>query len=286
MNDGRPASLDGSLLARKGDATPAIAHNSPLTEELGEPRPDPIQMSFGASHTGSVPSATEDGSGARGRTLSVMLLVLVAAAIMYTASQVLPTAATVTSLSQSDAKSTDETGGKAEGSLKSDPAPSKAREVTEKTATPEKPIDATSGPAAPADTIIAAKNAPVAVVVPQATVAKLPKSPPSVRSGRYLLQLASLPSDCEARRELARLQDRLRPVLGKRKIAVVRAVPKGRSPVYSLRASAYRTQKLARTACNCSYRFSYFLKKPAKCSGWARHKGFPSIIDYRNKLQG
>lgn len=36
----RPASLDGSLLARKGDAAPAIPNDSPLLEELGEPRPE------------------------------------------------------------------------------------------------------------------------------------------------------------------------------------------------------------------------------------------------------
>jgi len=38
VSTNRPAALDGSLLARKGDAAPAIPNDSPLLEELGEPR--------------------------------------------------------------------------------------------------------------------------------------------------------------------------------------------------------------------------------------------------------
>ena len=41
MSGGRPASLDGSLLARKGDATPAITDESPLVLHLDEHRREP-----------------------------------------------------------------------------------------------------------------------------------------------------------------------------------------------------------------------------------------------------
>jgi cell division septation protein DedD len=41
MNGGRPAALDGSLLARKGDAVPAIPDESPLVLNLDDHRPEP-----------------------------------------------------------------------------------------------------------------------------------------------------------------------------------------------------------------------------------------------------
>lgn len=41
MSGGRPAALDGSLLARKGDAVPAIPDESPLVLNLHDHRPEP-----------------------------------------------------------------------------------------------------------------------------------------------------------------------------------------------------------------------------------------------------
>jgi cell division septation protein DedD len=41
MSRGRPAALDGSLLARKGDAVPAIPDESPLVLNLDDHRPEP-----------------------------------------------------------------------------------------------------------------------------------------------------------------------------------------------------------------------------------------------------
>lgn len=43
MSGGRPASLDGSLLARKGAATPAIPDESPLVLQLDEHRLEPVR---------------------------------------------------------------------------------------------------------------------------------------------------------------------------------------------------------------------------------------------------
>lgn len=250
MSAGRPASLDGSLLARKGDATPAIPPNSVLTEELGEPRPEPVPISLGSGGSVAAPSGWAGASVSRQKIMSALLLVILAAALLFAALRLLPTTVTVTSTSPAITK------------LAAEIVENKAGDVTANaTETPEKlmPNESVSTkPTAEAPSVlvntgtgkIAAKKAPVVVLVPKATRSKLPKRSPAVRSGRYLLQLASLPSAREARRELTRLHNRLRPVLGKRKIAVIRAVPKGKGPVYRLRASAYRTQNSARAACD------------------------------------
>lgn len=199
------------------------------------------------------PSTWVAGADSRQNILWVMLLVMVTAAILFAASQLLPTAVTVSidpATKTEPAVNATETGApdpvqtaKAINAEKApDPVEIAGIEVPQSRAPKESTTSAAD--------ISAAKTAPVVAVVPAAVKPSPPKPPVSVRSGRYLLQLASLPTAREAKREVSRLQNRLRGVLGKRKIAVVRAVPKGKGPVYRLRASAYQTRNSARAACD------------------------------------
>ena len=211
-------------------------------------------MSFGAPGAMAMSSGWASDPEARRKFLSALILVIFAAAIFYTASQVLPTAATVTSTSPSPAKMAAESAQPKAGTVVESPAktikPVATGDAVMPESSPETPRIVPAGSAMPVTDIKNAKKAPVVALAPRTAKPKMPKPPLNVRSGRYLLQLASLPSARDARRELTRLQNRLRPVLGKRKIAVIRAVPKGKRPVYRLRASAYRTRNSARAACD------------------------------------
>lgn len=257
MSRGRPASLDGSLLARKGDAAPAIPPNSPLTEELGEPRPEPVALSLSSKAAAATPTGWLQGPGARERIVWILLLSFLAAALIFAATRLLPTTAIVVGQTPSGTEfARDESQPQSVAMAERPSEGPTIRPVTATAAATPAIEDGASGtsqtkdlpdaaPDRPAGEVQVAKNTPLVAIVP------LPAKPkPAVRSGRYLLQLASLPSAGEAKRELNRLQDRLSRVLGERKIAVVRAVPKGKNPVYRLRASAYQTRNSARAACD------------------------------------
>lgn len=66
MNSGRPASLDSSLLARKGAATPAIPDESPLVLHLDEHRPEPFEAE--PTQQGKTAEASDE-DGAAGTVL-------------------------------------------------------------------------------------------------------------------------------------------------------------------------------------------------------------------------
>ena len=258
MSTTRPASLDGSLLARKGDAAPAIANDSPLLEELGEPRPDRPVGRSGAIQT------VADGSGAvlgmigRGMTWLAghpvygVLVLAMGIAILFTV-----TIAALTPSSNSVSAPAVSTPVAAVGAPEEINNPTDGKSMTE-------PSDAVTETATmPSETVmvppdtqarLVAPDPPAKLTLPEPAAAKPPAKPavatiPSGRSGGYLLQLSAVPTAKAARSELARLESRLRSLLGNRKIVVVKAVPPGKPPVYRLRASAYGTRGAARAAC-------------------------------------
>ncbi|MDA1324692.1 MAG: SPOR domain-containing protein [Proteobacteria bacterium] len=257
MSAAKPASLDGSLLARKGDAAPAISHNSPLLEELGEPR---LSQPGGPYGTG-MPRAGA-GSGALGliggligqgltwlasHPVFGVLGLAVGIAILF--------GVTIVALTPSpDAVPQPEPAAPAVSVVAPEKimVPSEAKSMTEP---PEK--EAAAAITEP-ETIVALPDPTETTVMPpeppvKATIAPAVKpratAVPSGQSGRYLLQLSAVPTAKSARVELARLKKRLGGILGNRKIIVVRAVPRGKPPVYRLRASAYESFGAARAAC-------------------------------------
>ncbi len=67
MSSGRPAALDGSLLARKGDAVPAIPDESPLVLHLDDHRrdPDKPELVSAKPETDAAPQEASVGLAAR-----------------------------------------------------------------------------------------------------------------------------------------------------------------------------------------------------------------------------
>lgn len=278
MSTDRPASLDGSLLARKGDAAPAIGGDSPLLEELGEPRPD--QRGSRSRRKKSATGQDAAALGFVGKSLDWLaknpvygiLALAIAVAILFTL--------TITVFKPAPDTTTPD------GAVSRMPVPEPSAAAPEATEKLVPPTDANSlsgaseetGDAAgeaitrPADSTTEA-SPPPALTVPSAppvpgtlapvtsrkppaespAVAPRTKRPvvaaPPVRSGRYLLQLAAVPTARAARQELARLERRLGSTLGKRKIRVVKAVPPGKPAVYRLRAGSYLSRKAASAAC-------------------------------------
>ena len=268
MSTRKPASLDGSLLARKGDAAPAISNDSPLLEELGEPRPDPAQdQTVGTAE--ALSPATEKGRGeaAEGglssrRSFGVIALVVGMVILFFVTflalkqppeESLMPghgsiqtepseaigsaTAAPVVSVSDSSDQPTSRL-----------PDDHSKKQETDS----PKIAEASDGVKAPVAALQAPPSPPVETEEATVAVAAIPRpamAKPTVRSGRYMLQLAAVPSERSARRELARLEKRLGGLLGGRKLVVVKAVPRGKPPVFRLRASSYETRGEARDAC-------------------------------------
>ena len=266
MSTGRPAALDGSLLARKGDAAPAISNNSPLLEELGEPR---SQQSVGTYGTGKQ-SGTGDGSpsGPLGRGLAWMaqhpifgvLAFALGIAILFGvtvlaltsgsdegSAPIMPSPVAATAEPEkieipTDGKSMTQPADRKMEAVMKEPDPTPASpELPKVTAPPLPPAAAIAPPKEPA--------APKAAAVKPVAKPPVTKAPPPSRAGRYLLQLSAVPTAKSARSELTRLSKRLKGILGNRKIIVVKAVPPGKPPIYRLRASSYETRSSARNAC-------------------------------------
>jgi hypothetical protein len=247
----RPASLEGSLLARKGDAAPAIASDSPLLDELGEPRPNRPGAAPGSGKSGAAANALlgrfgrglawfadHPVYGILGLAIGIAILFAVAIAALApppdtVSSPTLPAPQEITI--PTDGNSMTEPPDTVKEAAAELP---KARISETTVAPPELPKKVIAPPEPPARVV------PVPVAKP-VIVAK-----PSGRSGRYVLQLSAVPTAQSARSELARLTKRLGRLLGNRKIIVVKAVPPGKRPIYRLRASAYDTRAAARAACN------------------------------------
>lgn len=268
MSTRKPASLDGSLLARKGDAAPAISIDSPLLEELGEPRPDPTRRKPAdtAVDASRPPAGGQDDSAAGGlssrpsfRIISVVVGLAVLFIVAFLAlkqppeenlvpghgpkqSKPVGAVSSATATPASSQPSASETGlsgltaGDSQKAAITKPKMAKADTVSAAVASePRAPV------APPAAT---EKNSTAVAAVPRPAMAK-----PVFRPGRYMLQLAAVSNERSARRELARLERRLGGLLGQRKLIVVKAVPRGKPPVFRLRASSYETRADAREAC-------------------------------------
>jgi hypothetical protein len=258
----RPASLDGSLPARKGDAAPAIANDSPLLEELGEPRPAPSGGRLGAKKAFvGAPSALLGLLGnalawLAGHPVFGVLGLAIGIAILFavTIAALTPSPDATSSPTQPAPAASDAgpekiilpTDGKSMAET-SDAVMEAATKPSKTTMAPPDPPAAIALPEPPAK--IVAPEPPAAVVAAKPPAKRAVAASPSRRSGRYLLQLSAVADARSARSELVRLEKRLGRLLGKRKIIVVKAVPPGKPPVYRLRASSYNSRAAARAAC-------------------------------------
>lgn len=286
MSGGRPASLDGSLLARKGAATPAIRDESPLVLQLDEHRaPAPVEAPAGSDRATGGGPAENAGAAQRGmakrigtpslRVWAPAAAVAVAAIavglwLSHGTNDVAPVRAEIPPASTTG-----------------DVPPPQAAEPTVQQQTAVTAPPATTGPATgapvteePAVTSVApvpatasepviAVNAPGTEVPPPASEAEatpeigaevpkmvapvpVPRAKPAhaaIPAGAYAIQLASVPDERRAHQEAFRLQKNLGQILGGREIRVEKAVLKSKRTTYRLRASGYRNQAEARAAC-------------------------------------
>lgn len=275
MSTGKAATLDGSLLARKGDAAPAISNHSPLLEELGEPRSDQPGGPYGTGPTsggagGTVPgramawSARHPIYGVLGFAVGIAILFAVTIIALSPPREAgsppispdpklsvpepeklaIPTDAA--SMAKPAGKPAESDASAAATAAKPD-LPVAEEPVT--LAPVESPAPAQSKPTPPPAPV--AKSVPKPPVTAKSAAPAKPAiaAPPPSNTGRYLLQLSAVPTAKAARTELVRLSKRLGGVLGNRKIIVVKAIPRGKPPIYRLRASSYDTRSSARAAC-------------------------------------
>ena len=222
MSGAKPASLDGSLLARKGDAAPAISNNSPLLEELGEPRSSQPGGPYG---TGKPLAAGANGAlGLIGQGLTWLaghpvfgvLGLAIGIAILFGVTIVALT-------SSSDTVPPQEPAAPAASVVAPEKimVPPDAKSMNEP---PEK--DAAAAITEPETLVTLPAPTETAVMPPEPPVkaARAPAVKPRARpvrtgnSGRYLLQLSAVPSARSARLERARLNKQLGGILGKRKL--------------------------------------------------------------------
>jgi hypothetical protein len=264
--------LDGSLLARKGDASPAIPSNSPLLDELGEPRSG---QPGGPSGIGKPVEAGSDAApGLIGQLLAwvarhpifgviwlaigiAILFGVTIAALTPWPDAAPPTPAASISVPEEITLPTDndamadvpvtetEAVDNAPETISSPSGPPAALERPDLSA-----VTRSSEPLAPAVRPEPPAPPPAKVAAPRPAPKPAAPAKPSVRSGPYLVQLSAVPNARGARRELARLEKRLGNILGDRDIIIVKAVPPGKLPVYRLRVRAYESRAAARAACN------------------------------------
>ena len=263
MTTRKPASLDGSLLARKGTAVPAVPLNSPLTEELGEPRPRATVVRFDVP---SPPGAPADAVPAAnrppaGRIAAVLIAAAAVAGLLFAMVKFLPTPDRAAGDGAKGPVVTTAAGRPAEersGTATGAPAASRASAVDPVRfagGSPHPPAPIALAPAvsprvaesepAKSPRTPAVKTKPAAPVA----VGKRDSAAAPATSSPYLLQLASVPSPAAARTEAARLQKRLGALLGRNRIVTVRAVGADRQTVYRLRVGGYASLSAARDAC-------------------------------------
>lgn len=72
MSSGRPAALDGSLLARKGDAVPAIPDESPLVLHLDEHRREPDEPELVGAEPDMEAASQEASDGLAARITNIL----------------------------------------------------------------------------------------------------------------------------------------------------------------------------------------------------------------------
>jgi hypothetical protein len=227
---GRPATLEGSLLARKGDATPAIPDDSPLTESLEAATSDIVPLHRVEPSEAEPEQATLAPTAVRTarpvsprRRAAIILVALLVLCLIVVALA---------------------SGGTRSDSKPVPPPP--ARETGAVTA---------PAPVAPEMAAVAPPESPAAQAAPPAAAAPLKKPlkvtpvlAPVSPAQRYVLQFASVRGERQAAREAIRLQKRLGPVLDGRKIAVVGSKVSGVRR-YRLRAGSYGSLRAAKTIC-------------------------------------
>lgn len=260
---GRPAQLDSSLLARKGDARPVIPDDSPLTESVEGATSDVIPLhrveSAGPepAQAALVPSMIHTAPAVSPRRRAVVILIallvlaLVAIALAFRGNR---------GHQPGTGAAGDPVPGHAVTATAQDPAPPSAAEVAK--APPETPAPPAAAapemppapPASPAagEAPATSPEPPAAALPPAAPlrkpVAETPAAAPAPPTAPYLLQFASVRGERRARQEAARLQKLLARVLDGRKIVVVGTEVRGRTR-YRLRAGGFDSLRTAISAC-------------------------------------
>ncbi len=244
---GRPAMLEGALLARKGDAAPVIPHDSPLTESVEAatsevvplhrvvaPADDPVRD--------APPPPVEFPTqliSPRRRVMIILAALLVLCLIAF-------------------ALAARGTGDGVEPGALTAPAPESAPASPTKIAVVTPP-EAQSSPVVakpvpvPEAAMAAIDPLPI-VAAPDKPRAVTPVLPPAPRPKLYVLQFASVGGERRAFEEAVRLQKRLGGILGDRKIVVVNSEVGGRTR-YRLRAGSFGSLRTAISACRRVARF-------------------------------
>jgi len=259
---GRPAPLEGSLLARKGDATPVIPDDSPLMEsvegatsdvvplhrvETPEPAPPPVAP--------PLVETTAVSPHRRAAIILVVLLVLFLVAVALAArghrnGSVSGPAAAVTSGPVATSVPADLPAGSAPApvpkAVSPEPAPpdtAPSEPGPPDTASPEGTVAAV--PSDSGTEPVPADPAPQPAQSPEAAT---PESAPAPPSKLYVLQFASVRDEDRAMKEAVRLQKRIGGALGGRKVVVVSTEVRGRKR-YRLRAGSFDSLRVAIAAC-------------------------------------
>ncbi len=240
---------------------PAVALDSPLTEELGEPRPQATVVPFDAA---SFPSPAPDAAPApqvspepryNVRLIAGLVAAAVLALLLFVLWKVVPASnhTTTENVKQPVVAASAPAAAPA-------PAAGDAVQAAAATSGAEKiPIVAPSPPApvrlipeAPPE---AEAPAPPRAALPKAEAKTVPRPTPkpvaaaASPSSPYLVQLASVPTAAAARRETARPEKRLDRVLDGSRISTVKAVDGARQTVYRLRVAGYGSLSAAKNAC-------------------------------------
>ena len=242
MSTRKSASLDGALLARKGDAVPAIPEPPLLTSVEAPP------------HTAAPMTGSRRG-------LAVLVAVALLAVASIAAERLFAPADRMAEVPVAAAPPAEATATEAAvlgappdlAAMPHLPPPDALDAPPATDAIPETPADPapeSAPPRAAAITAAVVSDAPRPPVPPakKAIGRKSAALMPPPASGPYSLQLAAFSSAASARGEAARLQTRLDAVLGDRAVVVVKA-GSDRRPVYRLRAGGFPTRAAARAAC-------------------------------------
>lgn len=235
---GTPATLEGSLLARKGAAVPVIPDDSPLLESVERATSDIVPLHRVEAPEIETPQAAVIPSDVR---TAPLVSPRRRAAIILVALLVFCLIAVALASGGNRSDSERMLPPAAETSMAPAPEPVLANAPDTTAVTPPEPRPMDSEPvAAPAEPVVAApRKKPLTVTPVLATV-----SP----SRRYVLQFASVRAERRAFQEAVRLQKRLGGILGGRKIVVVGSRVSGVKR-YRLRAGAYGSLRAAKSIC-------------------------------------
>lgn len=243
---GRPAMLEGALLARKGDAAPVIPDDSPLTESVEAatsevvplhrvvaPADDPVR---------DAPPPVELPTkliSPRRRVMIILAALLVLCLIAFALA----------------ARGTgDEVVSGALTAPAPESVPASPTKISVVTPPEVQPPPVVAKPAPVPEVAMAAIDPLPIVAAPDKPRAVTPVLLPAPRPKLYVLQFASVGGERRAFKEAVRLQKRLGGILGDRKIVVVNSEVGGRTR-YRLRAGSFGSLRMAISACRRVARF-------------------------------